>query len=236
MRRSSLWALCGLVLIACCTLGACAGAGPKAEREGPLRVLILGDSISIAYTPVVRELFGEEAVVVRPTVGEGAKAENCEGTTKGLEALGRWLKIDGGGFDVIHYNFGLHDVKRVDPKTRKTSNNPEHPQQAPLEVYYAQLLDITEALEETGATLVFATTTPVPQGRVRPYRKPQDVVRYNGMGVSLAMSRGIAVNDLYAFVLPRLGELQRPGNVHFLPAGTRALAKEVVRAIRAAAE
>ena len=93
-----------------------------------------------------------------------------------------------------------------------------------------------EALEETGATLVFATTTPVPEGRVRPYRKPQDVVRYNGMGVSLAMSRGIAVNDLYAFVLPRLGELQRPGNVHFLPAGTRALAKEVVRAIRAAAE
>lgn len=234
MKQISLWVVRAVVLLLSSALGSCAVSGSTPAREGPLRVLILGDSISMAYTPVVRELLGEEAVVVRPTVGDGANAENCCGTTKGVEAIDRWLELDGGGFDVIHYNFGLHDVKRVHPQTRKNSDSPEHMQQAPLEVYYAQLLDITEALEATGASLVFATTTPVPEGRMRPYRKPLDVVRYNGVAVSLAMSRGIAVNDLYAFALPRLAQLQMPGNVHFLPAGTRALAGEVVRAIRAA--
>ena len=34
------------------------------------RVLILGDSISIGYTPFVQELMAEEAVVRRPMRGE----------------------------------------------------------------------------------------------------------------------------------------------------------------------
>lgn len=197
----------------------------------PIKVLILGDSISIAYTKPVRDRLGDDAIVLRPMRSGGKRAENCEGTTKGVKEIDQWLVIDGGEFDVIHFNFGLHDIKRIDPNSGKASTNPHHPRQANLKVYTRQLEEITDRLQGSGAVLVFATTTPVPEGGVRPHRSPKDVVRYNTAAVAIMKERGIAVNDLYAFALPRLEELQRPVNVHFTDAGSNALAQEVVEVI-----
>ena len=45
---------------------------------------------------------------------------------------------------------------------------------------------------------------------------------------------GIAVDDLYEFALPRLGELQQPVNVHFSQDGSRQLGEEVTRHVRRA--
>ena len=199
--------------------------------SGPIRVLIIGDSISSGYTrPVSKRLKGR-AVVVRPRKPDGTGGENCEGTTKGVREIDRWLATDGGGFDVIHFNFGLHDIKRMNPESGGSSTNPDHPRQATLEVYVAQLEKITERMQETGAVLVFATTTPVPEGGVRPHRDPSDVVAYNAAAVDLMKKRGIAVNDLHAFALPRLEDLQRPVNVHFTRVGSDALAERVSEAI-----
>lgn len=217
-------------------LAACVGPNGVGEPRGPLRVLILGDSISIGYTSTVRELLADEAVVVRPTLEGGARPENCAGTTKGKEHTGRWLALEGGPFELIHFNFGLHDLKRVDPKTGGGSSDPSAPRQADLERYTEQLRQIALELQASGAALIFATTTPVPEGGVKPHRDPEDVVRYNEAAVSLMGELGIAVDDLYAFALPRLGEIQRPINVHFTPAGSRALGEQVVRSIHAAAE
>ena len=41
----------------------------------------------------------------------------------------------------------------------------------------------------------------------------------------------VFINDLHAFVTPRMMELQRPNNVHFTEFGSRELAKEVVKSI-----
>ena len=41
----------------------------------------------------------------------------------------------------------------------------------------------------------------------------------------------VYINDLHAFVTPRMMELQRPNNVHFTEFGSRELAKEVVKSI-----
>ena len=38
---------------------------------------------------------------------------------------------------------------------------------------------------------------------------------------------GIRIDDLYTFALPRLGEIQRPANVHFTPQGSKVLAEQV---------
>ena len=38
--------------------------------------------------------------------------------------------------------------------------------------------------------------------------------------------QGIPVNELYAFALPRLNELQLPNNVHFTAYGSGQLAKQ----------
>ena len=169
-------------------LTACAGTPEPAPLERPIRVLLLGDSISIGYTQHVRELMGDAAHVVRPTNARGG-AENCAGTTKGIDHVDRWLALEGGGWDVIHFNFGLHDLKRVKPDTGKNSQDPADPRQAGRPVYRAQLREITAKLYGTGARLVFATTTPFPPG-VKPWRDPEDAVRYNRVALEVGGVRG----------------------------------------------
>jgi acyl-CoA thioesterase-1 len=217
----------------------CLDARAQGGQDGPAdgtdlpRVLVLGDSISIGYTPFVRRELEGEAVVVRPVLDDGGP-ENCEGTTAGLANMDRWLAAGGGKWDVIHFNWGLHDIKRVDPVTGKNSDDPGDPRQAEPEVYRRQLRALVAKLRATGATLVFATTTPVPEG-ARPLRDVADAARYNEIAKEvMAESPGVRTDDLYAFALPRLAEIQRPANVHFTEAGSEALAAEVAKHIRAA--
>jgi acyl-CoA thioesterase-1 len=69
---------------------------------------------------------------------------------------------------------------------------------------------------------------------VAPPRKPEDVVAYNAAALRVMQENGVAIDDLYAFALPRLKEIQRPVNVHFTDAGSEALAAQVAAAIRKA--
>ena len=197
------------------------------------RVLILGDSISIGYTRFVKELLAGEARVERARNDKG-KNENCEGTTKGLKHLDRWLAQSPTGFDVVHFNFGLHDLKRVDPVTGENAFDADKPRQAELEVYRRQLREIVRRLRASGAELIFGTTTPVPPGGVRPYRDVEDPARYNAVALEVMEEFGVAVDDLYSAMLPRVDEFQNEVDVHFREPGSRFLAAEVARSIRAA--
>jgi lysophospholipase L1-like esterase len=206
-----------------------------ADAPAKKRVLILGDSISIGYTPFVQKMLEGEMTVLRPMRGE--KPENCSGTTYGVANVDRWLQIDGGKWDVIHFNWGLHDLKHVVPGDAKgaASDKAEDPPQATVEVYEKNLREIVAKLKATGAKLIFATTTPVPKGKMRVYRTDADAVKYNQAAVRVMKENGVAVNDLYAFAKPQLAEIQiQPANVHFTPKGSEALAGEVVKAVRAA--
>ncbi|MCA8954716.1 MAG: sulfatase-like hydrolase/transferase [Planctomycetes bacterium] len=198
----------------------------------PARVLLLGDSISIGYTPFVRTMLQGVAEVHRP-MRDARRPENCAGTTHGVARLDAWLQASGGHWDVIHFNFGLHDLKRVHPDTGAASNDPAHPNQAPLQTYERQLRKIVARLRQTGAKLVFATTTPVPRG-VRPHREQADVERYNATARRVMAEHGIAVSDLHAFAATRLAQIQQKANVHFTREGSRVLAGEVARQLRKA--
>jgi acyl-CoA thioesterase-1 len=135
---------------------------------------------------------------------------------------------------VIHFNFGLHDLKRVDPRTGRNSNDPAHPRQAEPNRYEAQLGAIVERLARTGAALVFATTTPVPEGDLRPRRDAGDAGRYNAIALRVMGEHGVAIDDLHALAAPRLASLQKPADVHFTAAGSRALAGQVAEHVRRA--
>lgn len=203
-------------------------ADPPAKK----RVLILGDSISIGYTPIVQKVLANEMTVLRPMAKNG-RPENCSGTTAGVAHIDRWLQIDGGKWDVIHFNWGLHDLKHVKPDGA-ASDLATDPPQATVEVYEKQLRQIVAKLKATGAKLIFATTTPAPAGKMKVYRSDADAVRYNEAAVRVMKENGIEINNLYAFAKPRLAELQiQPANVHFTAKGSQALAEEVVKALRA---
>lgn len=216
-----------------CALLALTSATFAADAPAKKRVLILGDSISIGYTPVVQKMLADEMTVLRPMAKNG-RAENCSGTTSGVANIDRWLKIDGGKWDVIHFNWGLHDLKHMKADGKTTSDLATDPPQATVEVYEKHLREIVAKLKATGAKLVFATTTPVPDEPMKVYRANADVIRYNEAALRVMKDNDIAVNDLYTLVKPRMKELQiQPANVHFVPAGSEVLATEVVKAIRA---
>lgn len=209
-----------MALAGCCVFFPRLASG---RRSALPKVLILGDSISVGYTPYVKEMLAGEADVVRPE-------ENCQGTTHALKNIDKWLGDT--RWDVVHFNFGLHDLKHVDPVVGKNSNKPEDPQQADVRSYSQNLKVITKKLKQRGAKLIFATTTPFPDKPDGPLRRSEEVPKYNRSALKIMKKNRIAVNDLYTFALPKLKSLQIPNNVHFTKEGSSALAKVVVESIR----
>lgn len=177
------------------------------------RVLLIGDSVSIGYTLPVRENLKGKANVHRIPQNGGA-------TEVGLEKMKSWL--GDGKWDVIHFNFGLHDAKY----------NSETTQRASREQYAANLKTLIALMKATGAKLIFATTTPVPMGGVlSPTRKFDSIEERNKLAVQLMQQEGVAVDDLYATVLPVQKEVGRPNDVHFGAEGYELLAKAVAASI-----
>lgn len=192
-------------------------------------VLIIGDSISIGYYPFVKELLEGNMFITRPFREDGS-AENCAGTSNGVKHIDRW--IGDIKWDLIHFNFGLHDIKHVDPVSGKNSKDPADPHQADPKQYKKNLELIVGKLKTTGAKLVFATTTPYPDDVTGPLRDPGMPEKYNKVAQKIMKKNGIFVNDLFAYVLPRMKELQRPNNVHFTESGSRVLAGQVASVIK----
>jgi acyl-CoA thioesterase-1 len=192
------------------------------------RVLLLGDSISIGYTVDVRQLLDGRANVHRALA-------NCGPTTRGLESIDSWLGEQ--PWDVIHFNWGLHDLKYMGPGGENLADPSaaDSRQQVPPEEYEANLRRLVARLKKTGATLIWCSTTPVPEGAAG--RVVGDSAEYNAIAARIMQEHGIAVDDLYAVAKPRLAEIQRPANVHFTPEGSAFLAEAVAKSIeRALAE
>ena len=203
---------------------------PIQDVAGLPRVLLIGDSISIGYTlPVRQELAGKANVHRIPTNG---------GPTKnGTANLAKWLGT--GKWDVIHFNFGLHDLsyRFPDDTDRDAAGNYATPRNGgrpnvPPERYAEDLRTVVRRLKQTGARLVFATTTPVPESDAGKYVRGSEEP-YNRIARALMAAEGVAVNDLWAAAAPRLAELQIPRNVHFHARGSAELARQVAATIRA---
>lgn len=192
-------------------------------------VLIYGDSISVHYTPYVRKDLEGQANVYRLY---------CNGTTSG-SFIGKMTRMNDAmrdealenpwdfQWDVIHFNVGLHDIKymnknhKLDVATGEKMTTPER--------YEQNLRSIIEYLKETApnATLIFATTTPVPentQGRVL-----GEEIGYNEIALKVMKDYpDVIINDLYAFTVPHQQEWWvKPDDVHYNEKGREAQGQEV---------
>ena len=205
-------------------------ASESATTEQP-RVLIIGDSISLGYTPVLMGMLHGQVEIVRPENKNGGWL-NCEGTKRGRDAMDEWLST--GKFDVIHFNFGLHDLKHVHPETGRNSSDPSHPQQSDLKQYEANLRAIVSKLKQTDAKLIFATTTPYPDKPGGPLRRADQPAKYNQVAIKIMKENNIPINDLHGLVLPQMDQLLLPNNVHFRPKANLELAKQVAGEIKKA--
>jgi len=220
------------ILVLTCLTAVCSAQkkkGPMAPIEdvpGLPRVLLIGDSISIGYTLSVRAALKGVANVHRIPTNGGP-------TSKGLEHIEDWLETS--KWDVIHFNWGLHDLcyRHPESKTQGKRDKVKGSVTHPVEDYAGNLEKLVVRMKKTGARLVFATTTPVPEGEAG--RKVGDDLRYNKAAGAVMSKHGVAVNDLHAVMEGRMDQFgTRPGNVHFKPEGSALLAQQVAKAVKEA--
>lgn len=216
-------------------------------------VLILGDSISIGYTLKVREMLSGVANVYRPTDtpmrGTIPRPENCFSTkfalepydtifphskpdpgisTKNMSCIEKWLGNT--KWQVIHFNFGMHDFKYLDANG-KITDHAKGTIAVPLGEYEANLRKIVAILQKTGAQLIWASSTPVPPntngGRVEGGEIP-----YNQIAEKIMKENNIPIDDLHGVIAPHGVTLSlKPDNVHFKDEGYQLLAQSVTQSI-----
>ena len=213
-------------------------APPVAKEFAPIvddpklpRVLLIGDSVSVAYTLDVRKNLAGIANVHRIAANGGSTR-----TALGDYGLVRWLK-PGEKWDVIHFNEGLHDLSYRFPDDRDKNDKGEYASptnggrpNVSLEQYEKNLRLIVARLRQTGAKLIFASTTPVPESDAAKYVKDSELP-YNAVAKKVMAEEGVTWNDLWAVVKPRQAELQGKRNVHFMASGSAVLAKQVAEAV-----
>ncbi len=183
------------------------------------RVLLIGDSISVGYTLPVRSLLEGKANVLRIPTNGGP-------TSRGIQFLEQWL--GDGKWGVIHFNWGLHDLKRLKDGKPDLSGD----WQVSPEDYRKNLEQLAARLKATGAQLIFATTTPVPDGTKMRIKGEEE--KANDIAREVMAQNQIPIDDLNAYVLPKLAQYQQPRNVHFTDDGYRFLAEKVASEIERA--
>ena len=190
-------------------------------------VLLYGDSISIGYTPATRGALKGKANVYRLHVNGGDSSSFIAKMDAMHLTMKPYWKHD---WDIIHFNVGLHDLKYV-VKGKLDKENGE--QVSSLDEYASNLKKIIAYLKRKApnAQLIFATTTPVPEGEAG--RVAGDAARYNARALEVLRAYPeIGVNDLYSFTKPHQPQWwTRPGNVHFNATGVKAQGEEVARVV-----
>ncbi|MDE3184362.1 MAG: SGNH/GDSL hydrolase family protein [Bacteroidota bacterium] len=184
------------------------------------KILIIGDSISIGYTPFVKSKLENKALVF-----------HCKGNAQyssyGLTKLNDWLGNE--HWDIIQFNWGLWDIcyrdpnKPVDYTNRDKINGKIN---TTKEDYKANLEAIISRLKQTKAKLIFVTTTCVPDNE--PGRYDKDVQDYNAIAIQVMKENNIPVNDLYS-ISKQIHKDDGLGdnNVHYKAVGYQKLAVKV---------
>jgi len=188
-------------------------------------VLIIGDSISIGYTPYVVEALEGKAMVVH---NEG----NAQHTGTGLQKLDDWLGNT--KWDVIHFNWGLWDLCFRSEQSKVYGNRDKVTGQVTFtpEEYGKNLEQLVARLKQTNAKLIFATITYVPKGEAG--RFFGDDKKYNKVAVQIMKKHNIQINKLNAFSRKiHKKHKKEEGDVHFTPEGYELLAKKVTNKILA---
>ena len=191
----------------------------------PKKIMLLGDSIRLYTEEATRAKLGADFEVYGPR-------DNGRFAAYTFNALRAYL-VECPDPDIIHWNNGLWDCATPYDDGVMT----------PLDVYLDYLDRIHRMLAKTGATIIFATSTPT-----RPEKETisvprsmrhfnTDIERFNRAAAEMLSAKGVLINDLYPVVYPHLYEyINGEDFIHPTEAGVDAISTAVADFIRKIAD
>ena len=157
--------------------------------EKKSKILIIGDSISIGYTPFVKENLIKKAFVKH-------NSGNAQHTGTGLKKVKEWIGDE--EWDIIQFNWGLWDLCYRHPEAKVYGNRDKLNGNITfsLEEYERNLEDIIKSIKQvSNAQLIFVTTSYVPNNEAG--RFEIDAQKYNKVAKRVMKKHSIQVNDIY---------------------------------------
>ena len=210
-------------------------------------MLLIGDSIAnfgSGYAGNVRQLLGPTTVPGGTGPSDGGPNANaavsapraypqgngfCGSSFGVLDCAGFWLGEElHYKWDVIHFNFGLHDLKYMGPNGENLYPKEKGGKvQVPLADYEKNLHKLVARMKKSAKKLVWRNTTPVPPGSKGRY--VGDSVKFNEAAARVMKKHGVPTLDLYTPSKKNMKEWMREANVHYFPDGSQALAEIVAK-------
>ncbi len=188
------------------------------------KILIIGDSISIGYTPFVAEALQDEAIVIH-------NPGNAQHSGNGIEKLEEWLGDE--NWDIIQFNWGLWDLcyRHPDSKVQGNRDKTNGTITLSIEEYEKNLTEIVSRLKQTKAKLIFVTTSYIPENEAG--RFAGDDIKYNTVAKNIMTKEGVLVHDIYA-ISQQIHKKYGKGNddVHYTEEGYKLLANPIVKFIQ----
>lgn len=182
------------------------------------KLFLVGDSISIYYTPFLQAdttklvQFSRKTSPTPETIAQQLGDPNVQGGDSRMVLKYLKGRYEDRAFnpDVVVINCGLHDIKRIPATNAIAVDAPE---------YHDNLGAILSLVQSRGGQLVWVNTTPVNDARHNSlskefYRYNADVKRYNEIAATLFRQRHVPVINLYDFTA-QLGENHYIDHVHF---------------------
>jgi len=178
---------------------------PHTTEHALPRVLLIGDSITRNYYPIVEKLLDKKAYVCRLTTSQFISDPLLIGQIT--------LFLDQMHFDVIHFNNGMHGWDHREDDYR-----------AGFPAFLAAIRDHAH-----GAKLIWANTTPVTLA-AHPDQydsaRTDRVKARNAIALEAVSAVGIPVDDIFALMLPH-PEYHDNSGIHFTEIGEQVQGKQV---------
>jgi len=184
---------------------------PNQTKSGLPRVLLIGDSITRGYYPVVQKQLEGKALVDRLSTSAFI--------TDPMLLAQVAMVLDNTHYDIIHFNNGMHGWQHSE------------------EEYRAGFPEFLATIRKHAPTakLIWAATTPlkesVPVKPGEPRPSDERIASRNAIALEIVKSQGIPVDDLYA---PMVGHPElhpEKDKVHFNAEGTALQGKQVAEEI-----
>ena len=185
-----------------------------------MNILLIGDSIRMFYEDDVKSRLGEKYNIYAPE-------ENCRFSSYVLNSLRFWLAKYPEP-DIIHFNVGLWDTAILYSEDGCFIG---------INEYVANMKKILRVLKNTGAKVIFATTTPVSDekknilGPMPPAHRNEDIIRYNEAVLEVFKNEDIYVNDLFLLMYEEKEKYLMEDMIHPNEEGVNLLGTAVANAI-----